>query len=50
MGGARPAFLPLKVQSYGPCLVGTGTVVEKDDVLGGGDWMPAADSDLLDDF
>ena len=35
-------------KSYGPCFVGTGIVVEKEDVPGGGDWTLAAD--LLDDF
>ena len=41
-------FLFFKILSYGPCFVGTGIVVEKEDILGGGDWMLAAD--LLDDF
>ena len=47
-GGARLGFFPFKILSYGPCFEGTGIVVEKEDVLGDGDWTLAAD--LLDDF
>lgn len=39
--------LSFKIPSYGPCFVGTGIVVEKENVLGGGDWTLAVD--LLDD-
>ena len=39
-------LLSFKILSYGPCFVGTGIVVEKED--GGGDWTLAAD--LLNDF
>ena len=42
--------LSFKILSCGPCFVGTGIVEEEEeDVVGGGDWMLAADH-LLGDF
>ena len=41
VGWARLACFPSKILSYSPSFVGTGIVVEKQDVLGGVDWALA---------
>ena len=49
-GGTRLGIcvcVSLKILNYSPCFVVTGIAV-KEDILGGGDWILAAD--LLDDF
>ena len=46
--GARLGFFVLQDTELCPCFVGTGIVMEKENVLGGGDWVLAAE--LPDDF